>query len=369
MKHPQQNQPQVPAEFYQQQNDGIDLKELFAALWQGKWIIIACTFVCTALAIAYALTAKQEWSSTATIASPKLEDISDYQSKISQFKPLVENLPKVTALLDSYEEGDYFYNKFQNEFHLTENKKDFLEASPIFQQAKSEKITSESTFREINKFYRDWYEQLTLSNNDDKENPRTVIKASAETSEQSLTLLTQYVDFINNKVKAEAVEDITTIVEQQKEQLKLSLSIAQSEVKSDIETRWKKSEYALEVARDAGIEAPLENMNTNGDVFGVGLGAKALESQVKLLKNLKDLSVFEASINKQKARLALLDKAGVPGSIELKAYSYIDAPMQEPSRDKPKRSLIAIIGFLIGGIIGFFLVFIRLAISTEKDVD
>lgn len=36
-------------------DDEIDLRELFSTLWQGKWLIIACTIICAAVGIAYAL--------------------------------------------------------------------------------------------------------------------------------------------------------------------------------------------------------------------------------------------------------------------------------------------------------------------------
>lgn len=38
-------------------DDEIDLRQLVATLWDGKWLIIASTFVCSAIAVAYALLA------------------------------------------------------------------------------------------------------------------------------------------------------------------------------------------------------------------------------------------------------------------------------------------------------------------------
>ena len=40
---------------YQQADDEIDLMELFAALWGGKWWILATTVLCAAIAVGIAL--------------------------------------------------------------------------------------------------------------------------------------------------------------------------------------------------------------------------------------------------------------------------------------------------------------------------
>ncbi|WP_217534145.1 Wzz/FepE/Etk N-terminal domain-containing protein [Vibrio metschnikovii] len=53
-------QPNQYPNFAYPENDEIDLKELFIALWQGKWIILISTLIFSALAVVYALTS-QEW--------------------------------------------------------------------------------------------------------------------------------------------------------------------------------------------------------------------------------------------------------------------------------------------------------------------
>ncbi|GIA82958.1 chain-length determining protein [Vibrio cholerae] len=50
--------PQYPHYAYPV-NDEIDLKELFSALWQGKWLIIIITLLFSVVAIGYALTAQE----------------------------------------------------------------------------------------------------------------------------------------------------------------------------------------------------------------------------------------------------------------------------------------------------------------------
>ncbi len=52
----------------QSTDDEIDLRELFGALWKGKWIIIATTFVFAVGAILYALSLPNIYKSDALLA-------------------------------------------------------------------------------------------------------------------------------------------------------------------------------------------------------------------------------------------------------------------------------------------------------------
>uniref|UniRef100_UPI0040488AF0 Wzz/FepE/Etk N-terminal domain-containing protein n=1 Tax=Rheinheimera sp. TaxID=1869214 RepID=UPI0040488AF0 len=54
-------------------DDEIDLRELFAAIWQGKWIIAAVTSLFTVAAVVYALSLPNIYKSEALLA-PVSED-------------------------------------------------------------------------------------------------------------------------------------------------------------------------------------------------------------------------------------------------------------------------------------------------------
>lgn len=57
--------PQVPASY--NQNDDIDLRELFLTLWQGKWIILALTVFMAVLASVYAVKQPNIYETEATV--------------------------------------------------------------------------------------------------------------------------------------------------------------------------------------------------------------------------------------------------------------------------------------------------------------
>ncbi|MGR5452158.1 Wzz/FepE/Etk N-terminal domain-containing protein [Vibrio sp. PNB22_3_1] len=66
-EHPQHYLP-YPPHAQQPADDEIDLRELFGALWKGKWIIIATTFVFAVGAVLYALSLPNIYKSDALLA-------------------------------------------------------------------------------------------------------------------------------------------------------------------------------------------------------------------------------------------------------------------------------------------------------------
>lgn len=58
----------------QQRADEIDLRELFTAIWQGKWVIIAATFVAAIMSVFYALSLPDIYKSEVLLA-PVTEDV------------------------------------------------------------------------------------------------------------------------------------------------------------------------------------------------------------------------------------------------------------------------------------------------------
>ncbi|MFY8273981.1 Wzz/FepE/Etk N-terminal domain-containing protein [Pseudoalteromonas sp. SSDWG2] len=62
----QNNEQQIAQPYYA--DDEIDLKELFLALWQGKWIIIGTTIIAAAISVVYALSLPNIYKSEALLA-------------------------------------------------------------------------------------------------------------------------------------------------------------------------------------------------------------------------------------------------------------------------------------------------------------
>ena len=113
---------------------------------------------------------------------------------------------------------------------------------------------------------------------------------------------------------------------------------------------------ANKVAKAAGVSAPLENYNAQ-DRFLILQGSKVLEEKLSLLKSI-DLEVYQPKLQSLQVKMARLKSISLDG-IAFRPFSYLDAPDEPLSRDKPKRPLIVVLATLLGGMLGVGIVLVK----------
>lgn len=372
--HHAAQQPQMPPQYYypQPQDDEIDLRELFAALWKGKWIIIACTFVCTALAIVYALMAKEQWSSTAKIAEPQVSDYSEYQNQVVLFQPIFDVYQEdgtvlVSKALDGLTDARKLYDLFIDEFNSSSNKKAFLETSAIFKKDKADLDNSEDEDA-LRKLYSDWYKFLSIKPEDAKRvDGPYVITVSAETSQDSFELLNNYIAFVDTKVHQKALNNLAATISSKKNELKQQSIMLTKQAEQRLLVEKERSEYALNIAQAAGVNKPLQNFGDK-EIFAINLGSDALTAKVNALSKVKNLSVIEPRLEQLSSKLEQIEQLEISADVKFSAYRYLDQPERSVSKDKPRRIIIVLIGLILGGFISALFIIIRFIFLREENV-
>lgn len=76
--------PQDTSFSYLHNDDEIDLRELFATLWEGKIFIIAIASILTVGGLAYALLASQEWSAKAIVVEASPIEVEQLRQKLER---------------------------------------------------------------------------------------------------------------------------------------------------------------------------------------------------------------------------------------------------------------------------------------------
>ncbi|TYL45818.1 Wzz/FepE/Etk N-terminal domain-containing protein, partial [Marinomonas sp. IMCC 4694] len=76
---------QLASPHYQQQDDEIDLKELFIALWKGKWTILLLTTLLSVGGVLYALSQPNTYKAEAILASANDSKSGGLAAMASQF--------------------------------------------------------------------------------------------------------------------------------------------------------------------------------------------------------------------------------------------------------------------------------------------
>ncbi|BEU02746.1 LPS biosynthesis protein [Agarivorans sp. OAG1] len=83
----QQHQAHSPAYFEQAAEDEIDIRELFAVIWRGKWLIVACTLVFAIGAVIFAINQPNIYRANALLAASDQES-NKLSGMASQFGSL-----------------------------------------------------------------------------------------------------------------------------------------------------------------------------------------------------------------------------------------------------------------------------------------
>lgn len=365
--------PQLPNSF--PVSDEIDLRELFKALWEGKFLILATTFVFAVVAVAFAVTSQEWWSSTAKVAHPQNQDMAAYRQQVKQFQPVFDvyqddGTVLVSRELEELTNREVLFNRFVDAFNSSNNKRTFLDSSIEFQQLK-EKVSSETNDEELIKarraLYSDWSGRISAKagNPKNKLTPYD-ISFQSTTSESSYLLLVNYIKTIKSKVHQDALNNLEAIVSAKKDELVQQKKILETQAKNRLLVEADRARYALSIAKAAGVTSPIQT-NGNRELFGIDMGSKALAAKVEALNSIKNLSVIEPRLQQINAKLQMLKDLKVDRSIDFQTFRFLENVEQPITRDKPKRALVVVLGTLLGGMLGVAIVLIRFAFRREQD--
>jgi LPS O-antigen subunit length determinant protein (WzzB/FepE family) len=378
------NNPSTQVHHYPQspsfQNDEIDLKELFIALWKGKITIVVCTLIFAIGAVLYALTAQEWWPSKAKVMIPQVHDFAEYQEQVKQYQPIFDIYQEdgtvlVNDELDSLVDNDILFQNFISAYNSSNNKKKFLDGSAEFQSFKAQLDTDTDTDTDTDKeeatrqLYSQWFQKITAVAIDKKSNVSPYsISLQATTKESSYTLLNEYIASVKAVVFNDALNNLQAIVNGKRNELRQQKIILETQAKNRLTVEIERSQYGLEIAKAAQVNKPIQNMGNN-ELFAIGLGSQALGAKIKALKSVTNLSVIEPRLQQIDAKLDMLKSMKVDRNIQFQTFRYLENVEQGFTRDKPKRALIAVLGTLLGGMLGVAIVLVRFAFKKEDELE
>lgn len=345
--------PDVPAQWVQPAgSDEIDLRELILVLWRQKVLVLLVAGVFALAGITYALLAPQVWSAGAVIQGPERKDLLPMLRVASQAKLLgVTGFPNGKAL----------YNEFIREFNAYENRRDFLKGSEFF---KSQVDIAQLDERGQRLWLREWANYISAEAVDKKgEKPGISVTSSADNPSQALIMLESYMQFIIAKQQQRLVSELKVQQSMQLDTLMMNLTLIKEDAERALKREIQSTGLTIAVAKAAGVERPLENYN-NSERFPITLGFKGLEEKLKVLKAI-DLAMYQPKLAELQVKIDRLKQVKFDG-ITFRPFSYLDAPEEPLSRDKPKRPLIVVLATLLGGMLGIGIVLIRHAFRRPQ---
>ncbi|RSD32967.1 Wzz/FepE/Etk N-terminal domain-containing protein [Vibrio pectenicida] len=361
---------QIPVHL--QNSDSIDLRELFKALWDGKVTIAVVTLAFVASAVIYALTAQEWWSSEGTISQAQPHDVAAYQQQVKQFQSAFDIYQEDGTVLVSKELNDLvdtevLFSRFIDAFNSSNNKRVFLDSSQEFQAFKAKLNDNDNDDDDAtSRLYVDWFGKVKAQLLNKKGiNSAYEVSFQAATKDSSFSLLNAYIDIIAKQVQQESLNNLQAIVGGKRDELIQQKRILETQAAYKIMVEIERAKYALDIAKAADVNQPIQI--NNNEIFSIGFGAKALAAKIKALESVKNLNVVEPRLQQINAKLSMLETLEVDRSIQFKTFRFLDNVEKSLSRDKPKRVLIAVLGALLGGMLGIAIVLVRFAFRSEEE--
>ncbi|ENQ4672332.1 LPS O-antigen chain length determinant protein WzzB [Vibrio cholerae] len=361
--------PQYPHYAYLA-NDEIDLKELFSALWQGKWLIIMTTLLFSVAAIGYALTAQEWWSAKATVSQPQLQNVTAYQQAVKRYQPLFDVYQEdgtiiVSNTLDSLIDPKLIFQQFIQTFNANGTKRRFMQTNPTFLTLQKQMLDQTNDPEVMQTLYEEWFERINATTVG-KNNDTFTLSVQSVDKTSSLTLLNEYIQFVNQTLSQHLNDDFVSTLAAKYGELTQQEKNLQQQAQLRLHVELERTQYALNIAEAADIKQPVQNLGEQ-EIFAINIGSRALKAKVDALKSIKDLSVFEPRLAILQSKLSQFDLETLSAETKwsVNGFFYLDQPEQPLTRDKPKRALIVVLGGLLGGMLGVAMVLVRVAFRRD----
>lgn len=302
-------------------SEEIDLIELIMQLWRGKWIIASVMALTIILATVYLFVAKQKWTSEAIVTYPDSGQIASYNNAMAVLYS--QNPANAPTVVDVQQR---FFSRFNSAISAL--------AEQLGNQTEPEKLT-------ITPAVKDQPVPLKIS-------------YTARTSGEAQKTLTTYIQQINKRVVSELDNDLQTSINTKIEDVKADLATQEKVAQEKKDRRLEILNQALLVAQQSNIKDTLvQQAETLSEDTLFVLGSNALSSTIKN-EATRPLPLDASYYQARQTLLAISALKSKPDT----TYSlrYVMKPNLPIYRDSPKKSLILVLGALVGIILGSVIV-------------
>lgn len=347
---PQQANMPYPYPMPYQDSDEIDLIELFGSLWKQKAKIALITAATTLAAGIYAFTAEEVWTSKAVITAPKASDMGDFYQlaqNLERNAPMITTVDGVSTKTVEAKQLQFtnlqtkIFKEFKDRLNSLDERRKFIIGSEFYK----EKIKGKS-IQEKKLILREITEQnIQYSAADDIKKTFDTVSLSANTANQSQALLQQYITSVNEQVVRDNELQLKILLNKFQQDLIVEAKALESNSEDVLKLKIKNVSDALDQAKEMNITESSKNLpvEINESTMYL-LGTKALSAKLASLKVSEPIQTKHYFDIRQQLK-SLNEIKLVP--TEGKMFSYMDAPDDPVTKDKPKRVIILIISFFL----------------------
>ena len=352
---PQQANIPYPYPMPYQDNDEIDLVELFRTLWKQKAKIALVTAATTLAAGIYAFTAEEVWTSKAVITAPKASDMGEFYllaQNLERNAPMIMTPDGVQTKTEDAKQLQFanlqanVFKEFKDALNSQDERREFVVSSDFYKEKIKGKPERDQKIilKEITE------KDIRYVAADDVKKTFDTIALSADTSKQSQILLQQYIESVNAKVVNNNEHELTLLLNKFRQDLEAEAKALETSAEDMLKLQIKNVSDSLAQAKEMNLIETSVNLPTDiSDSTMYLLGSKALSAKLASLKASEPtLAKRYFDVQQQLKSLNEIKFSSATG----KAFGFVDMPDEPVTKDKPKSIVIIVFSFLLGMMLG-----------------
>ncbi len=338
-------------------NGEISLVELFGGLWQQKWLVFGVTIAVTLCALVYSLVLTPIYESKARTIPPRAADVA----------PL--NLGRDQAGLSELDAEEVYELFSRNLRAENTRRKFFVEYYRPFWAQQGSTASRDELVQRMRK-------DVVIHRPDERNNPFMMeVIVRSNNAEIAAEWNNVFVQLAGDAALRDLQASTELQVSNEKTVLDRRIEVLRELATTHREDRIARLQDALVVAEAVGAEAPqVVAGRTAADEdlarmidgsLSYMRGSRAIKAELQLLQARENDDPYITELRDLQQQRNLLDL--VEPAPENAALFTLDQAAEVPDGPiRPRKTLIATLGFLLGGILGLALALIRFARASER---
>lgn len=252
---------------------------------------------------------------------------------------------------------DKVFNLFIEKFRPQTVLEDFMATSPL---TKTLRTVPEDSPQRQRRAVAALAQQMKATDNSAVKNadklPFTswTLSFTAPTVAQAQQILTGYIATVSRLTEQETMQNIRNQIALKAQMETLQVERERMRLTIARETRLRRLQYSLDIAKAAGLKKPVFGNTVQGikddPDFPVALGADGIAQKLQIIKAMTDVSELDAAFRNRQHRLTQLMALPV-ADMSPAAYHFQRAPSLPVYRDGPGPALRVLLATLIGAVI------------------
>ena len=335
-------------------SDEIDLIELVRGLWAQKWLIIGVTLLVTIGAAAYAFLSKPVYEAKLFIMPPTQNGIAE----------LNYGRGKSTEL-DTYS-IQHVYDVFARNLQAESTRQKFF--NEIYLPSLDESQRKGALDRVYERFSR----ELVVKGPGKDTPDRFSVTVQGGNPVRATEWAKAYVERASEAAESELIKNVTTEASVRARNIEQRIVSLRETAQRLREDRIQQLREALKIAEAIGLTTPTINSSAAVDItvdtgskMDYQRGSKALAAEVNALESRASDDAFISDLRMLQMRYNFYRKLNIdPERISVYRQDGVVEVPESPI--KPRKSLILLLGIIVGGLLGGFVALIRIVVIRNE---